>query len=449
VTPPPRFTSPLAESLAGDVLERFLRYVRVDTQSRRGVAGSPSSSGQLELGRLVAGELRQAGLADVDLDPNGYVTATLPGNGNGNGNGSGIGSGSAAAPAIGLIAHLDTSPDAPGTGVEPIVHRSYDGGVIELPRAGTRLDPAAMPELSTRAGHDLVTGSGDTLLGADDKVGVAAITAAVAYMAAHPELPRPTLRVAFTPDEEIGAGAHLLDLERFGALCAYTIDGSEVGELQDETFTAAQAILTIEGIDVHPGQATGKLVSALRLAARIVAALPADLAPETTSGRQGFIHPYALTGTPARATISAIVRDFDDDELERHLALLRRTAEEVLATEPRARLEIDVERQYPNMRSMIECVPYVTEAAEAAIRAEGIEPVRTAIRGGTDGSKLSARGLPTPNIFTGGHEYHSVREWASVQDMAAAAATIVRLAEVWTRPEFAQVAASSAERRVP
>jgi len=338
---------------------------------------------------------------------------------------------------IGLIAHLDTSPDAPGAGVEPIVHRAYDGGIIELPRRGTRLDPASMPELATKAGHDIVTAGGDTLLGADDKVGVAAITTAVTYLAAHPELPRPTLRVAFTVDEEIGEGATLFDIERFGALCAYTIDGSELGELQDETFTAAQAILTIEGVDVHPGQATGKLVSALKLAARIVDALPSDrLAPETTSGREGFIHPYEFTGTAAQATISTIVRDFDEGELERHLAFLRRTAEEVVAAEPRAKLRIDVTRQYPNMRSFIEPVPYVTAAADAAIRAEGIEPIRTAIRGGTDGSKLSQRGLPTPNIFTGGHDYHSVREWSSLQDMAAAAATIVRLAEVWTRLEL-------------
>jgi tripeptide aminopeptidase len=437
VTEPASFTSPLAESLAEGMLERFQGYVRIDTQARRNRERCPSSPGQLALGRLMVSELREAGLADVTLDANGYVMATLPSTVAGE------------LPAIGLIAHLDTSPDAPGAGVEPIVHRNYDGGVIDLPRSGTRLDPATMPELESKAGHDIVTASGDTLLGADDKVGVAAITTAVAYLAAHPELPRPTLKVAFTPDEEIGEGATLFDLERFGALCAYTIDGSTIGELQDETFSAVQAILTIEGVDVHPGFATGKLVSALRLAARIVAALPDDrLAPETTSGREGFIHPYELSGTPARATISTIVRDFDDDELERHVAFLRRTAEEVMATEPRAALDIELTPQYPNMRSFIEPMPYVTDAAEAAIRAEGIEPVRTAIRGGTDGSKLSARGLPTPNIFTGGHEYHSVREWASLQDMAAAAATIVRLSEVWTRPEFAGAAGGTAGRPV-
>jgi tripeptide aminopeptidase len=425
LTPPASFTSPLAEALAPDLLDRFQRYVRIDTQSKRERTQSPSTPGQLALGRVMVDELRRAGLEGAELDANGYVTATLSASGDAVGQ---------EPPVIGLIAHLDTSPDAPGAGVEPIVHRAYDGGVIELPVGGTRLDPERMPELATKAGHDIVTASGDTLLGADDKIGLAAITTAVAYLAAHPELSRPTLRVAFTPDEEIGEGATLFDIERFGALCAYTIDGSEIGELQDETFTAAEAIITIEGVDVHPGQATGKLVSALRLAARVVAALPSDgLAPETTSGREGFIHPYELTGTPARATIRAIVRDFDDGELERHLALLLTTAEEVVAAEPRATLTIETRAQYPNMRSFLARVPYVTEAAEAAIRAEGIEPIRSPIRGGTDGSKLSARGLPTPNIFTGGHDYHSVREWASLQDMAAAAATIVRLADVWAR----------------
>jgi tripeptide aminopeptidase len=415
------YTSTLAQALAPGLLSRFDRYVRLDTQSRRDRAGSPSTPGQLELGRLLVAECEAAGLTGAGLDENGYVTATLPST-----NGS--------APVIGLIAHLDTSPDAPGARVVPIVHRSYDGGVLELPRQGTQLDPAAIPELVAKRGHDIVTASGDTLLGADDKAGVAVIMSAVAHLAAHPELPRPTLRIAFTPDEEIGEGATLFDLERFGAVCAYTIDGSELGELQDESFTAVEAIVTVHGVDVHPGQATGKLVNALRLAARIVAALPSDtLTPETTSGREGFIHPYALTGTPALARIRAIVRDFEEDKLEQHVAVLERTARDIVAGEPRARLEFDLHRQYRNMRRYIDAVPHVIEAAEAAIRAEGIEPLRRPIRGGTDGSRLSEMGLPTPNIFTGGHEYHSVREWASVQDMAAAAATVVRLAEVWTQ----------------
>jgi tripeptide aminopeptidase len=422
---PASYTSSLAQRLAQDLLERFLRYVQIDTQSRRERERCPSTPGQLELGRLLLGELKELALADASLDENGYVTATLPAS-----NGAG------GEPAIGLIAHMDTSPDAPGAGVEPIVHTDYDGGVLELPLMGTRLDPATMPELRAKVGHDLVTASGDTLLGADDKAGVAAIMAAVAHLAANPELPRPTLRICFTPDEEIGEGATLFDIPRFGALCAYTIDGSELGELQDETFTAAEALITVEGVDVHPGQATGKLVNALRLASRIVASLPADtLTPETTRGREGFIHPYELSGTAARARIRAIVRDFDDAQLESHLALLERTAREVVEAEPRARLQIDVRQQYRNMRTYLDRVPYVIAAAEEAIRAEGIEPIRAPIRGGTDGSRLSEMGLPTPNIFTGGHEYHSVREWVSVQDMAAAAATVVRLAEVWARSE--------------
>jgi tripeptide aminopeptidase len=428
-----RFTSPLAETLSSDLLDRFLRYVRIDTQSRRDRSASPSTPGQLELGRLLVTELRDAGLGDAELDDNGYVTATLPGN---TGNGD--------SPVIGLIAHVDTTPDAPGNGVEPIVHRGYRGGVIELPREGTRLDPQSMPELDAVRGHDLVTSSGDTLLGADDKAGVAEIMAAVAHLAAHPELPRPTLRVGFTPDEEIGEGATLFDIARFGAQFAYTMDGSELGELEDETFSAAEAFVTVHGVDVHPGQGNGKLVNAVRLAARIVAALPADtLAPETTSGREGFIHPYQLHGTSGRASFRAILRDFDDDELERHIALLRRTAEGVVSAEPRARLEIAVRVQYRNMRRYIDAVPRVMAAAEEAIRAEGIEPKRTPIRGGTDGSRLSEMGLPTPNIFTGGHEYHSLREWASVQEMSSAAATIVRLAEVWARPHEVEVGSRS------
>jgi tripeptide aminopeptidase len=444
---PGSYTSELAEALGPDVLDRFLRYVQIDTQSRRDGTSPPSTPGQLELGRLLAYELLAAGLDDAQVDENGYVTATLPatpaaGEGDDADDGAGGAGDGDRAPMIGLIAHVDTSPDAPGRGVVPLVHRDYDGGVIALPRSGTRLDPETMPELEDKVGHDIVTASGDTLLGADDKAGVAEIMAAVAYLAAHPGLPRPTLRVAFTPDEEIGHGARLLDLDRFGAVCAYTLDASEIGELQDETFSALEAVLTIDGVDVHPGQATNKLVSALRLAARIIAALPSDgLAPETTSGREGFIHPYRMSGTPARAEIRAILRDFDDGKLEEHLELLRRTAEEVARTEPRARLEIDVRRQYHNMRRYLESVPEVINAAEAAIRAEGIEPLRRPIRGGTDGSRLSEMGLPTPNIFTGGHEYHSVREWASLHDMAAAAATLVRLAEVWTRPGLRQAGA--------
>jgi tripeptide aminopeptidase len=422
VTDPAPFTSELAGALAPDVLERFLRYVRVDTQARRDRTQSPSTPGQLELGRMLVDELRAAGLEDAALDENGYVRASLPATVTGEG------------AVVGLIAHVDTSPDAPGSGVEPLVHRRYDGGVLRLPRAETVLDPADMPDLAGRAGHDIVTSSGDTLLGADDKAGVAEIMAAVAHLAAHPELPRPALRVCFTPDEEIGEGATLFDVERFGADFAYTVDGSSLGELQDETFSAAEVRLTFHGVDVHPGYATGKLVNAAKLAARVLAALPADgLAPETTADREGFIHPYEIRGSSARAEVRAIVRDFDDALLDEHVALLVAIAEEVVAQAPGARLEVEVHEQYRNMRNHLAAVPDVVAAADRAIRAEGVEVVRHPIRGGTDGSRLSEMGLPTPNLFAGGHEFHSVREWVSVQDMAAAAATLVRLAEVWAQ----------------
>jgi tripeptide aminopeptidase len=418
---PAPFTSPLAEAVADDLLERFLRYVQIDTQSRVDRERSPSTPGQLDLARLLVDELQEIGLTDAALDEHGYVYATLPATVPGT-------------PVIGVIAHVDTSPDAPGTNVKPLVHRDYDGGVIELPHDGTRLDPATMPALKGMVGHDIVSTSGDTLLGADDKAGVAAIMAAVAHMTAHPELPRPMLRIAFTPDEEIGHGATLFDIPAFGARCAYTIDGSKRGELQDETFSAIEVRIKVTGVGVHPGFATGKLVSALRVAAQIVAALPTDrLTPEATAGRDGFIHPTMLQGATDRAEARWIVRDFDESLLESHVALLRETADRVAAANPGAKLDFDVIRQYRNMHEYIERDPDVMTAAEEALAAEGIEPIREPIRGGTDGSRLSEMGLLTPNLFDGGYEYHSVREFASLQDMAAAAAVIVRLAEAWTR----------------
>ncbi|MGD9695884.1 MAG: peptidase T [Thermoleophilia bacterium] len=417
---PAPYTSPLAEALAPGLLERFVRYARIATQSDPESETTPSSERQLDLGRLLEAELRAIGLDDAEIDDAGYVFATLPAT-------------VPDTPVVGLIAHVDTSPDAPGDGVEPLVHRDYDGGVIALPRGGTVLDPQRMPELRGRAGHDIVTSSGDTLLGADDKAGIAAIMAAVEYLAAHPELPRPALRVGFTVDEEVGRGALSFDVARFGARCAYTIDGSTLGELQDESFNGSEARVVVHGVEVHPGFAKGKMVNALKLAAAIVAALPADrLSPETTDGREGYVHPHELRGDVTRAEIRFILRDFDEDGLAAHEALVREVAERVVGAEPRARLEIAVRAQYPNMRAHLACDPEVMAAAERAIRAEGVEPLRVPIRGGTDGSLLSAMGLPTPNIFDGGHEYHSVREWASLQDMAAAAAVIVRLAAEWS-----------------
>lgn len=414
------FRSPLAADLAEDVLDRLLRYVQIDTQSSHQPAASgPSTEKQLDLSRLLRDELEQIGLDDVRLDEHGYVYGSLPG--------------AESAPAIGLIAHVDTSPDVTGTNVKPQVVRSYDGGRIELPGdPSVVLDPEELPLLRRKVGHDLVTTDGTTLLGADDKAGVAEIMAAVAYLKRHPELEHAPIKVCFTVDEEVAGGADHLDVERFGATYAYTLDGAELGEIEAETFNAWRVTVTIRGRSTHPGTAKGQLVNAVKLAADFVAALPRDtLSPETTEEREGFVHPMQITGGVEETTVELIVRDHDLDRLHEHVALIRRLASDVAEREPRATVEVTDEEQYRNMGEVIERYPEAIEAAEEAVRRVGIEPVHTIIRGGTDGARLSHRGLPTPNLFTGGSEYHSRREWASVQDMAAAAATIVELARVW------------------
>ena len=418
-SPKAAYASPLAAELADDVLERFLRYVRIDTQSKAGVAASPSTEKQLDLSRLLRDELEEIGLDDVRLDEHGYVYGSLDG--------------VESAPAIGLIAHVDTSPDVTGTGVEPQVHRGYDGGRIELPGdSSVVLDPDELPLLKGKIGHDLVTADGTTLLGADDKAGVAEIMAAVAYLKRSPGGPHAPIRVCFTPDEEVAGGAEHVDLERFGAKYAYTLDGAAPGEIEAETFNAAKVVVTIRGRSTHPGTAKGQLVNAIKLAADFVAALPRDsLSPETTEEREGFVHPSKIGGGAEEAMIELIVRDHDTAKMAEHIELLRRLAAEIGEREPRASVDVVEEEQYRNMYEVIALHPEVMEAAEEAVRRVGIEPVHTIIRGGTDGARLSQRGLPTPNLFTGGSEYHSRREWASVQDMAAAAATIVELARVW------------------
>jgi tripeptide aminopeptidase len=418
-TADPRYSCPLAEELAPDMLQRFLRYVRIDTQSDTDSTSVPTTAKQLDLSRLLVEELRAAGLADAELTERGTVFATLPGT-------------VADAPVVGLIAHVDTSSDAPSAGVSPLVHPAWDGRRIVLPGDERQvLDPDELPELAARVGHDLVTSDGTTLLGADDKAGVAEIMAAVAFLARE-ERPRAPVRVAFTVDEETGRGTELFDLERFGADLAYTLDGSGLGELELESFSAYQAKVAIHGVGVHPGSAKGRMVNAIKLAADIVAALPRDaLSPETTEDREGFIHPTRLVGHTADATLTLLVRDHDDARLEEHVALLRQVVDEVAGREPRAHVEFALEEQYRNMRSALDRHPEVVLAAEEAMRRAGVEPQRTIIRGGTDGARLSERGLPTPNLFTGGQLYHSLREWTSVQDMAAAAATTVELVRLW------------------
>ena len=416
------FASPLAEELADDVLERFLRYVRVDTQAAQRVERRPSTEKQLELSRMLIDELHELGLSDATLTDSATVFASLPG--------------TIEAPVVGLIAHVDTTPDVTGANVAPIVHEAWAGGRIELPGDSRQvLDPEQLPELAKRAGHDIVTSDGTTLLGADDKAGIAEIMAAVAHLAERHERPRAPIRVAFTVDEEVGRGAEDFDLEEFGADVAYTLDGSGLGELEVETFSAKSMRVTIRGLSVHPGSAKGKLVNSVKLAAELVLSLPKNtLSPETTEAREGYIHPHGISGNAEEATVDFIARDHDNELLEQHMALLRQLAQAVSEREPRAHVDIEERSSYLNMRPYIEENPRVVEAALEAIRRAGVEPKLAITRGGTDGAVLSSKGLPTPNLFTGGQEYHSVREWASVQDMAAAAATIVELVGVWAEP---------------
>jgi tripeptide aminopeptidase len=412
------YLSDLARELAGDALQRFLRYVRVDTRSDPHSATYPSTEKQLDLLRMLADECRELGLEDVELDEHGYVTATVPATVEGD------------APTIGLVAHVDTFPGVSGTGVKPQVVR-YEGGDLPLPGHPEQvLTPNDMPELAEHVGHELVTSDGTTLLGADDKAGVAEIMAAAAYLLRHPELPHARIRIGFTPDEEIGRGTEHFDIGRFGANVAYTLDGARRGEVEDETFSASKATVTFRGRSAHTGTAKDVLANAIKAAADFVVALPRDrLSPETTSGREGFVHPDEISGNVEETTVALVQRDFDDDRLEEYGELVRRAAAEAAAGRGVA-VDVQIDRQYSNMKRFIED-PRIVEAAEEAIRRAGMDPKREIIRGGTDGSRLSEKGLPCPNLSTGGHDYHSRREWICVADMGAAASTIVHLAQVW------------------
>jgi tripeptide aminopeptidase len=415
----------VAAEVQDDVLERFLRYVRIDTTSDQDSDTYPSTAKQLDLGRVLERELRELGLDDAELTQHGYVFATVPGT---------------TGPTVGLIAHMDTSQDESGTNVDPQVVKNWDGSDIVLPGDPDKvLRASENPILAARTGHDIVTTDGTTLLGADDKAGVAEIMSAVAYLVAHPDIEHAPLRIGFTVDEEVGRGVDHFDIDAFGADFAYTLDGAEVGRIDDETFSASEVRIRIEGLSVHPGTSKGKMVNAIKLGARLLERLPqGERSPETTEGREGFIHPHRFTGTTAEAELRFIARDFDAQKLEEHEQLLRKLADDLAAEEPRARVSVTVEQQYRNMKEFLDTDPSVTDAAEEAARRLGVEPGREPIRGGTDGSMLSARGLLTPNIYTGGQQFHSVLEWASVQDMALSAATIVELAKLWAEPEWSE-----------
>ncbi|MDR1989921.1 MAG: peptidase T [Acidobacteriaceae bacterium] len=411
------------------VLERFLRYVAIDTQSTEGSETYPSTATQFDLLRLLARELRDIGLADVTLDDYGYVFATIP-----------PASGHEDAPVVGFIAHVDTSPDLSGAGVTPIVHRNYQGEDLVLPD-----DPSAVlrlseqPSLREQFGHDIVTASGATLLGADDKAGVAEIMAAAEYLVRHPEIPHGAIRIGFTPDEEVGAGTKYFDVARFGARCAYTMDGSSRGELETESFSADAMTVTFRGHNTHPGYAKGRMINAIKVAADFIARLPSDrLSPETTDGYDGYVHPYVVDAAVEETRVKLLVRDFTTEGLLEKEAWLRTLAVETIRDWPGASCETEVQESYRNMKEMLDGDPQVAEHAREAMRRSGVTVRERPIRGGTDGCKLSFMGLPTPNLFAGGHNFHSRLEWVSVQDMEKAVEVIVNLARVWSeRPSHA------------
>ncbi|MEZ5291187.1 MAG: peptidase T [Vicinamibacterales bacterium] len=404
------------------VLDRFLRYVAYDTQSREDSSDYPSTPGQLVLLRDLVDELQALGLADAAMDEHGYVMATVPAT-----------TTKAHVPVIGVIAHVDTSPEMSGANVIPIVHHAYDGRDLVLPDDSTAvLRVADSPYLGECLGHDIVTASGTTLLGADNKSGVAAIMTAAEYLMAHPEVPHGAIRIGFTPDEEVGRGTQFFDVARFGAVCAYTLDGGPRGELEFESFSADACTVTFRGFNTHPGYAKGRMVNAVKLAARFIDRLPQDrLSPETTDGRDGFVHPYALQAGVDATSVRFIVRDFDTAGLGAKEAWLRELAEDVVRDAPGASVEVRVEEQYRNMREVLDRHPEVVGRARTAIGRAGLTVRERAIRGGTDGSRLSFMGLPTPNVFAGEQNFHSRLEWVSVQDMEKAVDVIVELAKVW------------------
>jgi tripeptide aminopeptidase len=404
------------------VLDRFLRYVTYDTQSNERSTTYPSTETQLVLLRALVDELRGLGLADAAIDEHGYVMATIPAT-----------SPKRDVPVIGFIAHVDTSPEMPGAGVKPIVHANYDGRDLVLPDDPTAvLRLADNPKLQEQMGNRIVTASGTTLLGADNKAGVAEIVTAAAYLKAHPEIPHGPVRIAFTPDEEVGRGTAHFDVARFGARCAYTMDGGSRGEVETESFSADAMTITFHGFNTHPGYAKGRMINAIKLAAAFIDRLPHDgLSPETTEKYEGFVHPYVVNASVERTSVKFIVRDFATPGLKDKEALLERIAREVVAAEPRARVEIAVEEQYRNMREVLDRHPEVAEYARDAVRRAGLEVRSRLIRGGTDGSRLSFMGLPTPNLFAGEHNFHSRLEWVSAEDMEKAVEVIVELCRVW------------------
>ena len=414
-------TLPSSLSFQHSVTERFLRYVTIDTQSDPESPTCPSTEKQKDLGNLLAAELKDMGLADAHLDAHGYVYATIPANT------------TKKVPVICFCSHMDTSPDCTGRNVKPQIVRNYQGGDIILPGDPSQIIRAAEhPALKDQIGHDIVTTDGTTLLGADNKAGVAEIMDAAQFLVRNPQVKHGTIKILFTPDEEIGRGVDKVDLKKLGADFAYTIDGESAGQIEDETFSADAATIIIQGVSTHPGFAKGKMEHAIKIAAGIVERLPKNTcSPETTEGKEGFLHPIGISGALEQTTIGFIVRDFTVAGLKEKEALLERIVKDVMKDYPRSTYRMEVKEQYRNMKEVIDRHPEMVDYAIEAIRRAGLTPERNSIRGGTDGSRLSFMGLPCPNIFAGEHAFHSRLEWVSRQDMEKAAETIVHLAMIW------------------
>ena len=407
---------------ATSCVERFLEYVKIDTQSREDSDTYPSTPTQLDLLRRLQEELSAIGLEDVTMDEYGYVFATVPAT-----------SAKPDLPVVGLIAHVDTSPEMSGAGVKAIIHRNYDGQDIVLPDDPSAvISPTDNPQLAGQVGNDVITASGTTLLGADNKAGVAEIMGAVEYLVAHPEIAHGPVRVGFTPDEEVGNGTKYFDVERFGAHCAYTVDGESLGELQMETFSADAITVTFHGCNTHPGFAKGKMVNAIKVAAEFITRLPRDgLSPETTDGYHGFVHPYVVDAGVERTSVKLLVRDFITSGLKDKEQLVEQVASDAVAAHPGSSVDFEIEENYRNMKEVLDDHPDVVEKAKEAMRRADLEPRVEPIRGGTDGSRLCFMGLPTPNIFAGEHNFHSRFEWISTYDMHKAVEVIIELCRVW------------------
>ncbi len=401
--------------------ERFLHYVTIDTQSDPNSPTCPSTEKQKNLGKVLVKELLDMGISDAHLDEHGYVYATIPANTD------------KKVPVICFCSHMDTSPDCSGEGVKPMIHANYKGQDLVLPDdKSVVIRMNEHPDLKDQIGNDIITASGTTLLGADNKAGVAAIMSAANILLADPKIKHGKIRILFTPDEEIGRGVDKVDMKKLGAKYGYTIDGETAGSIENETFSADGAVITVYGVSAHPGFAKGKMENALKIASRIVAKFPDKLSPEHTEGREGFIHPVHIEGNLEKATIKLIIRDFTEGGLKRHAKTIQKIVDSVLKPFPNSRAEVKISEQYRNMGKVLKRHPQVVDNALEALKRAGFpNPIQSSIRGGTDGSRLSFMGLPCPNLFAGEHAFHSKQEWVSVQDMNKAAETIVHLAQVW------------------